>query len=100
MVEKNPRDVPSLIVKGFMLYELGWYKEAIECFDKVLEIQPKFAMAWYSKGCALLMLGRYEEALECFNKALAMGDDPWIRNFIPEIRRIKEEIEKKLKSKA
>ncbi len=46
------------------------FKEEIECYDKVLEIDPKFAAAWNNKGLALRKLGRYDEAVECYDKAL------------------------------
>jgi tetratricopeptide (TPR) repeat protein len=42
----------------------------LECFDKVLEIDAKYAFAWSNKGVSLLILCRYEEALRSFEKAL------------------------------
>ncbi|MFQ6072921.1 MAG: tetratricopeptide repeat protein [Methanosarcinales archaeon] len=46
------------------------YEDAIECFDKALEIDPKYAYAWVDKGKALDNLGKYKNAIECFDKAL------------------------------
>ena len=45
-------------------------KEAIECYDKALEIDAKKASAWYNKGLAFGNLGKYEQAIECYDKAL------------------------------
>jgi serine/threonine protein kinase len=56
--------------KGYSLNSLGRYEEAITCFDKALEINPKFAFAWISKGYSLNSLGRYEEAINCHDKVL------------------------------
>ena len=61
--------VLAWINKGKALYELGRPEEAIECFDKAIELDPKKASAWYNKGTALTSLGRPEEAIECFDKA-------------------------------
>ena len=36
------------------------------CYDKALEIKPKYGYASYKKGMLLESLSRYEEALECF----------------------------------
>jgi tetratricopeptide (TPR) repeat protein len=38
------------------------------CYDKALEIDPKYSYASYKKGMLLKQLSRYEEALECFEK--------------------------------
>ena len=36
--------------KGFSLANLGKSQEAIACYDRALEINPKYAEAWYNKG--------------------------------------------------
>ena len=35
----------------------------IRCFEKALEIAPRFAYAWNNKGSSLDSLGRYDEAI-------------------------------------
>ncbi|AEF95692.1 tetratricopeptide repeat protein [Methanotorris igneus] len=56
--------------KGWDLQDSGKYLEAIECYDKALEIEPDFVEAWNNKGLALYELGRYSEAIKCYDKAL------------------------------
>jgi len=56
--------------KGDALDDRGRYKEAIECYDRALEIDPQFNKTWNNKGIALDDLGRYEEAIECYDRAL------------------------------
>lgn len=34
------------------------FAEAVECYDKALEIDPEYVEAWYSKGDALYVLAR------------------------------------------
>ena len=36
--------------KGLLYSELGRIQEAIECYDKVLEITPEHARAWHNRG--------------------------------------------------
>jgi len=45
------------------------YEKAIECYDKVLKINPNDTEAWNNKGNALNKLGRYKEAVESKGKA-------------------------------
>jgi len=59
--------------KGGALDNLGRHREAIECYDKALDINPGYADAWYNKGLALYDLGRRGEAIECFDKALGIN---------------------------
>ena len=61
------------INKGVELAEVGKYGEALECFDKALEIDNKYIYAWFCKGLALYGLGRKEEAIECYDKALEIN---------------------------
>ena len=61
--------------EGYDLYNQGRYEEAIECYNKALEIDPDYGDAWNNKGIVLDDLGRYEEAIECYNKALEIDPD-------------------------
>ncbi|MBV9178833.1 MAG: pentapeptide repeat-containing protein [Nitrososphaeraceae archaeon] len=50
--------------KGLELYTSGKYQEALECYEKALEINPKHLAAIRDKGSALARLGRYSEAMK------------------------------------
>lgn len=67
-VDKNDKE--SLINKGFSLFNLKRYQDAIECYDKALAIDQYDKEALNNKGYSLQMLGKYREALECFDEAL------------------------------
>jgi len=43
-------------------------KDALMCYDKALEINPRYVYASYKKGMLLERLSRYDEALECFER--------------------------------
>jgi tetratricopeptide (TPR) repeat protein len=83
--------------KGSALNNLGKYKEAIEYYDKALEIDPKFALTLYNKGNALYHLGKYNEAIECYDKALEI--DPKnayaLNNRDISFNKLKDESEKR-----
>ncbi len=59
--------------KGISYDYLKKHEEAIECYSKALDIDPKYVEAWSNKGLSLFYLGRYEEAIECYNKALELN---------------------------
>jgi len=56
--------------KGASLDTLGRPAEALTCFERALEINPRHADAWLNKGAALAGLGRPAEALTCYERAL------------------------------
>ena len=56
------------IYKGLSLAELGRHAEAIDCYDRGLEIDPKDHFAYSNKGISLDMLGRHDEAKKCFEE--------------------------------
>jgi tetratricopeptide (TPR) repeat protein len=66
-------DADAYINKGLSLYYLGNNDEAIECYDKALEINPQNADAYYKKGLSLYYLGNNDEAIECYDKALEIN---------------------------
>jgi tetratricopeptide (TPR) repeat protein len=59
---------------GYKLHEEGKYDEAIECYDKALEIDPNNADAWNSKGMILGNSGKdtLDNVIIYFDKALAI----------------------------
>jgi len=50
--------------KGNALAYLKKYEQAIECYDKAIEIDPKYVYAWNGKGNALAYLKKYEHELQ------------------------------------
>ncbi|MDF2966153.1 MAG: Tetratricopeptide 1 repeat-containing protein [Rickettsiaceae bacterium] len=50
------------IAKGDLFSSKYEYKEAIECYDKVIQQRPNYAPVYRKKGLALSDLGQYEEA--------------------------------------
>lgn len=62
--------------KGVDLYSRqGRYEDALEYFDRTIEMKEDHAGAWKGKGICLKELGRYEEALRCFDRAIALAPD-------------------------
>jgi tetratricopeptide (TPR) repeat protein len=48
------------------------YKEAIDYFNKTLDIDPNYVNALTNKGASLPLLGKYEKDIQYYNKALAI----------------------------
>jgi tetratricopeptide (TPR) repeat protein len=75
-----PEYLGCFFKKGVQFAQTGRWLEAIECFDKVLEISPNVAEVWNNKGFVLANLGRNEEAIHCCDKAIELSfgyPDPW-----------------------
>lgn len=63
--------------EGVTLERAGNYEEALEAFNKAIQLDPQFANAWYRKGLVLNNLGRKEEGKEALNKAYEL--DPTLK---------------------
>ena len=95
LIEMNPEYWNN---KGIALGELKRYEEAIECFDKAIELNPNDPWYWYNKGVALSELKRYEEEIECYDRAIELDpNNPWYWNnkgtALGKLERYEEEIE-------
>ena len=49
--------------KGDLSFDLESYDDALNSYEKALQLSPSYADAWYGKANALGQLKRYEEAL-------------------------------------
>ena len=63
-----------LVHKGIDRVKREQFDDALEFFDRVLEMNPKNADALNNKGVALYHMNRPMEALECYD--LALSTDP------------------------
>ena len=68
----NSREAKTWLKKGNELLEETKYEEAILCYDKVLEKDPKNKWGLINKGLALAELTMCDEAIACFDKAVEM----------------------------
>ncbi len=69
----DSESVEALVNKGNSLVDEGKFEEAIDFYNKALEINPQDIVALANKGTALDQLGRHEEAMKCFDKVLEIS---------------------------
>lgn len=68
--KKEALTVLDWISKGIALHQLGKLQDAVKCYAKALEINPRNSIAWCNKGTAHNCLGENEEAINCFDNAI------------------------------
>lgn len=54
-------------------FNLSW--QAVDMYDKIIEIGPQSAVALNNKGCLLYEMGKPEEALKAYQKALEINPE-------------------------
>jgi len=59
--------------KANALSYLEEYEKAIECYNRVLELNPLDTNAINNLGASLVHLARDEEAIECFTKLIELN---------------------------
>jgi len=55
--------------------DLSILEKSLRTIDKLLEIDPKDAKAWYARGNALAYMKRYQEAIVALDKAIELDPD-------------------------
>jgi tetratricopeptide (TPR) repeat protein len=69
------------IPKGNAHLNFGRYNDAVNCYEKAIEMNPYLVDAWKKKGLALRYLGMYKESVECYDKAIRicpLDDNAWL----------------------
>jgi tetratricopeptide (TPR) repeat protein len=63
--------------KPYYWYEKARYRrregkitEAIDCYNKALELDPYCDLAWYNKAWILSRLDKFDEAIKCYDRSL------------------------------
>jgi len=57
-----------------VLSNLGRDEEAIECFDQAIEIDEKYAKAWYNKACLESLRNNKQESIKYLKKAIELDE--------------------------
>jgi len=58
---------------AYALWESGDVSRALEHSERAVEIDDRFAQAWYNRGFFLSERGLEEDALQCFDNAIRLG---------------------------
>ena len=72
-VEHQPNDPISYNNLGLSLARMGQLPEAVQQFEKTLQLHPDHASAHSNLSCFLAQLGRTQEAIEHGQKAIAIN---------------------------
>ena len=75
---KNPNSWVGQNNLGLVFLEAGQIDEALEKFQKALEINPSYGEAHSNLGLALFQEGRLDEAIAHYQKALAMNPKSFV----------------------
>ena len=73
-IDINPHDPRFWNDQGNYLSVLDHFDEAIECFDKVIELYPD-KTAWNNKAFIYLQMQEFDKALESYEMAYKMAPD-------------------------
>ena len=71
----RPRDARVRLAMGQALQHLGRPVDALEAYERALDINPRLGPAWTLRGHLLRQAGRLADASVCFNNAIGCGED-------------------------
>lgn len=105
----DPRLPGVWYIRANALYSLERFEAALQSYERALALEPADPRAYHNHGNALFMLERYESALASYDQAIALDPDnrsthgarlharmhicDW-RDFVPEIARLTDRIER------
>jgi len=70
----NPKSTEALFNLAITYEKLGKNKEAIKTYDRLIEVDNEFTMAYYNRGHLKRLNGEYENAIADFEKVLALEE--------------------------
>jgi tetratricopeptide (TPR) repeat protein len=70
LVAQNPGDSFARYGLAMACASAGDYAQAVENYQKLLEINPKYVAAYYHGGQSLEKLGRLDEARELYRRGI------------------------------
>ncbi|MDP3111943.1 MAG: protein kinase [Thermodesulfovibrionales bacterium] len=80
----------ELVNKGASLDCLGKPQEAIACYDKALEINPKYAEAWNNKALTEDILERKQDAVSSYKRFIELAPTQYAKQIEYARKRVRE----------
>ena len=74
--------------RGYMMYELERYQEAIVAYNKAIQLKPDYATAYRARGMAKAFLGQHFAAISDYDKAIQLKPDYAMHTTIAVMQRV------------
>ncbi|TAE57071.1 MAG: serine/threonine-protein kinase [Nostocales cyanobacterium] len=71
----NTNNAVDLYSKGNTLLQLNRYQDALEFYQKAVNIKPDYVQGWYGQGRAFFQLKEYEKSLAAYDRAIQIQPD-------------------------
>ncbi|MEI0490814.1 hypothetical protein R4J17_00020 [Brachyspira intermedia] len=78
---ENITDIEKYIQIADVYLKFNRFQNAIDYFDKIIEIDPNIPEAYLYRGISKEGLNRHEEALKDYNKSVEV-DDKYVRGYL------------------
>ena len=75
MLKQFPDSYMLLNILGAAVQAQGRVEEAIQCFDRMLSLNPDFSEGYYNRGVAFSETGQRQAAAEDYSRAVALNPD-------------------------
>ena len=72
-VKKSPKKGRPYIWQGIAYNNIKKYSEALDCFNKGVDLLPNFPMAYFNRANVNKELGNYQEAVKDYDKAIKLN---------------------------
>ena len=72
---RSNKSPASYNTTGLSKASRGRYIEAIEDYDKAIQLKPDYAEAYYNRGMSNIALEEHDEAIEDFNQVIALNPE-------------------------
>ena len=70
---EEPSDPAGYLDRGNRYSRNGVYHKAIEDYTKAIELDPKFAEAYYHRGCSWYEVDKFEDSITDLTKAIEIN---------------------------
>ncbi len=71
----NSANATDLYKRGNTLYNLNRFKEALEVYDRAINLRPDYAEVWQEKAKTLYELKQYGESQSAYDKAIELNPE-------------------------